>query len=113
MLREMDSLPAFQLWRWPNPRAVADAGPADDRQRVVGLDFDDLRALVGEDARGGGAGVDPGEIQHADAPQGEAGLLRFATQVRSTSDSVSVGNRANTTPNSAKMQFDASNENGL
>ena len=27
MFRDMDSLPAFQLWRWPNPLAVADAGP--------------------------------------------------------------------------------------
>ena len=27
MFSDMDSLPAFQLCRWPNPRAVADAGP--------------------------------------------------------------------------------------
>ena len=27
IFREIEDFPAFQLWRWPNPRAVLEAGP--------------------------------------------------------------------------------------
>ena len=41
MFREMDSLPAFQLWRWPSPGQWRTPG-RDDRQRVVDSDLDHL-----------------------------------------------------------------------
>jgi hypothetical protein len=61
---------------------VADdrATEADGVDRLAMLDADDFGAEVGEDARGGRAGDDPGEVADADAGEGKRGHGRDSTR---------------------------------
>ena len=58
------------------PRGWRD-GAADGIHAAAGLDFDDLGAEVGEDARGEGAGKHPGDVEDADARE-RAGVASFS-----------------------------------